>query len=89
MLLIVGRQQYYKRADADSFKAAGVMRPKTRRRFTQAQSKCLAGGYKRAIMTVIITIDKGFDVKQKKNILVSIFLTKILIFSKTEVKYVR
>ena len=65
------------------------MRPKTRRRFTQTNSFCLAGGYKCAIMTVIITIDKGFDVKQKKNILVSIFLTKILIFSKTEVKYVR
>ena len=36
-------QDHKKRADADSFKAAGVMRPKTRRRFTQAQSKCLAG----------------------------------------------
>ena len=43
------------------------MRPKTRRRFTQAQSKCLAGGYKCAIMTVIIMIDKVFDVKQNKN----------------------
>ena len=60
-------QDHKKCADADSFKAAGVMRPKTRRRFTQAQSKCLAGGYKCAIMTVIIMIDKVFDVKQNKN----------------------
>lgn len=42
------------------------MRPKTRRRFTQAQSKCLAGGYKRAIMITIITIANVFDIKQKK-----------------------
>ena len=65
------------------------MRPKTRRRFTQAQSKCLAGGYKRAIMITIIAITNVFDIKQKSDALVSIFLTKILIFSKTEVKYVR
>ena len=65
------------------------MRPKTRRRFTQVQSKCLAGGYKRAIMITIITITNVFDIKQKSDVLVSIFLTKILIFSKTEVKYVR
>ena len=65
------------------------MRPKTRRRFTQAQSKCLAGGYKRAIMITIITITNVFGIKQKSDALVSIFLTKILIFSKTEVKYVR
>ena len=65
------------------------MRPKTRRRFTQINSKCLAGGYKRAIMITIITITNVFDIKQKSDVLVSIFLTKILIFSKTEVKYVR
>ena len=41
------------------------MRPKTRRRFTQVQSKCLAGGYKRAIMITIITITNVFDIKQK------------------------
>ena len=33
-----------KGADADSFKAAGVMRPKTRRRFTQATVSVLRGG---------------------------------------------
>ena len=50
------------------------MRPKTRRRFTQAQSKCLAGGgYKRAIMITIITIANVFDIKQKSDALVSIF----------------
>ena len=32
----------------------------------QAQSKCLAGGYKRAIITITITFDKVFDVKQNK-----------------------
>lgn len=42
------------------------MRPKTRRRFTQVQSKCLTGGYKRAIMITIITIANVFDIKQKK-----------------------
>lgn len=46
-------------------------------------------GYKRAIMITIITITNVFDIKQKSDALVSIFLTKILIFSKTEVKYVR
>ena len=50
---------------------------------------CLVGGYKRAIMITIITITNVFDIKQKSDALVSIFLTKILIFSKTEVKYVR
>ena len=29
-------------------------------------SVCLAGGYKRAIMTVIIIMGKVFDIKQKK-----------------------
>ena len=65
------------------------MRPKTRRRFTQAQSKCLAGGYKRAIMITIITIANVFDIKQKSDALVSIFQTKILMFLMAEVKYVR
>lgn len=60
-------------ADADSFKDAGVMRTKTRRRFTQTQSKCLAEGYKCAIMTIIIMIDKVFYVKKIKMILVWIF----------------
>ena len=40
-------------------------------------------------MITIITITNVFDIKQKSDVLVSIFLTKILIFSKTEVKYVR
>ena len=62
-----------KGADADSFKAAGVMRPKTRKSITQTQSKCLAGGYKRAIMITIITIANVFDIKQKSDALVSIF----------------
>jgi len=74
MLLVVGRQQYYNCADADSFKAAGVMRLARLADILHKQTVfVLRGGYKRAIMTVIITIDKGFDVKQKKNILVSIF----------------
>ena len=46
-------------------------------------------GDKRAIMITIITITNVFNIKQKSDALVSIFLTKILIFSKTEVKYVR
>ena len=49
------------------------MRPKTRRRFTQVQSKCLVGGYKRAIMITIITIANVFDIKQKSDALVSMF----------------
>ena len=54
------------------------------------QTVCvLRGGYKRAIMIAVITITNIFDIKQKSDALVSIFLTKILIFSKTEVKYVR
>lgn len=55
-----------KGADADSFKAAGVMRPKTRKSITQTQSKCLAGGYKCAIITTSIIITNIFEFKQKK-----------------------
>ena len=56
----------YKSADADSFKAAGVMRPKTRKSITQTQSKCLAGGYKCAIIAINIIITNIFEFKQKK-----------------------
>ena len=47
-----------KSADYDCYKAAGVMRPKTRRRFTQIKSKCLAGGYNCAIIIIVIHIIK-------------------------------
>lgn len=55
-----------KGADADSFKAAGVMRPKTRKSITQTQSKCLTGGYKCAIIAINIIITNIFEFKQKK-----------------------
>lgn len=55
-----------KGADADSFKAAGVMRPKTRKSITQTQSKCLAGGDKCAIIAINIIITNIFEFKQKK-----------------------
>ena len=61
------QQNYKKRADADSCKAAGVMR---RARLADVlhmlKVSVLRGGYKRAIMTVIIIMGKVFDVKQKK-----------------------
>ena len=56
-----------KSADADSYKAAGVMRPKTRRRFTQINSKCLAGGYKHAIIMTIIALGNKNTVLRKEN----------------------
>ena len=55
-----------KGADADSFKAAGVMRPKTRKSIIQTQNKCLAGGYKCAIIAINIIISNVFEFKQKK-----------------------
>ena len=55
-----------KGADADSFKAAGVMRPKTRKSIIQTQKKCLAGGYKCAIIAINIIISNVFKFKQKK-----------------------
>lgn len=55
-----------KGADADSFKAAGVMRPKTRKSIIQTQKKCLAGGDKCAIIAINIIISNVFKFKQKK-----------------------
>lgn len=55
-----------KGADADSFKAAGVMRPKTRKSIIQTQKKCLAGGYKCAIIAINIINSNVFKFKQKK-----------------------
>ena len=62
-----------KGADADSFKAAGVMRPKTRKSIIQTQSKCLAGGYKCAIIAINIIISNVFKFKQKNNAFVVSF----------------
>ena len=51
-----------KGADADSFKAAGVMRPKTRKSIIQTQKKCLAGGHKCAIIAINIIISNVFKI---------------------------
>ena len=55
------------RDSANSCKAAGVMR---RARLADVlhmlKVSALRGGYKRAIITVIIIMGKVFDVKQKK-----------------------
>lgn len=55
-------------ADANSCKAAGVMRRARLEDLLHKQTvNVLRGGYKRAIMNAIITIDKNFDVKRNKN----------------------
>ena len=54
-------------ADANSCKAAGVMRRARLADLLHKQTvSVLRGGYKRAIMNAIITIDKNFDVTQNK-----------------------
>ena len=55
-----------KRADADSCKAAGVMRRARLADGLHRLKVSVLGGYKRAIMTVIIIMGKVFDIKQKK-----------------------
>ena len=53
-------------ADADSCKAAGVMRlARLADVLHRLKVSVLRGGYKRAIITITITFDKVFDVKQK------------------------
>ena len=55
-------------ADANSCKAAGVMRRARLEDLLHKQTvSVLRGGYKRAIMNAIIIIDKNFDVTQNKN----------------------
>ena len=55
-------------ADANSCKAAGVMRRARLEDLLHKQTvSVLRGGYKRAIMNAIITIDKNFDVTKNKN----------------------
>ena len=55
-------------ADANSCKAAGVMRRARLEDLLHKQTvSVLRGGYKRVIMNAIITIDKNFDVKRNKN----------------------
>ena len=54
-------------ADADSCKAAGVMRRARLEDLLHKQTvSVLRGGYKRAIMNAIIIMGKVFDIKQKK-----------------------
>ena len=54
-------------ADADSCKAAGVMRRARLEDLLHKQTVSVLRGDKRAIMNAIIIIDKNFDVKRNKN----------------------